>query len=269
MKAQMTFKRYELKYMLTRRQRDALMEAMRGHMAIDRFGHSTIRNLYFDTDNYRLVRRSLEKPLYKEKLRVRSYGKAGVDSPVFVELKKKYKGVVYKRRIASDAAHAEALLSGTCMPTTQIEREIAFTVSRYEGLEPACYIAYDRCAFFAEDDRDFRVTFDRNIRWRSERLSLAEDTDGEQLLEPGMSLMEVKCAGAMPLWFVRELSAMGLRKTSFSKYGTAWARSGAEVAALRTSLVPLRPAQPVYAPAPIPYPARIRTPRHAAQAHVA
>ena len=97
----------------------------------------------------------------------------------------------------------------------------------------------------------------------------AEDTDGEQLLEPGMSLMEVKCAGAMPLWFVRELSAMSLRKTSFSKYGTAWARSGAEVAALRTSLVPLRPSQPVYAPAPIPYPARIRTPRHAAQAHVA
>lgn len=269
MSNQFVFKRYEVKYLVTDGQRARIERAMAPYMIADEHGESTICNVYYDTPSHLLIRRSSEKPVYKEKVRVRSYGRLAEDGELFVELKKKYKGVVYKRRIASDAAHAEALLSGACMPASQIEREIAFTVSRYEGLEPACYIAYDRCAYFADGDRDFRVTFDRNIRWRAERLSLAEDTDGEQLLELGTSLMEVKCAGAMPLWFVRELSAMGLRKTSFSKYGTAWARSGAEVAVPRTSLVPLRPAQPVYAPAPIPYPARIRTPRHAAQAHVA
>ena len=99
---QMTFKRYELKYMLTRRQVALLKEAMRGHMEMDRFGHSAIRNIYLDTDNYRLIRRSIEKPLYKEKLRVRAYGKAGESDEVFVELKKKFESVVYKRRLTLD-----------------------------------------------------------------------------------------------------------------------------------------------------------------------
>ncbi|MCR4870572.1 MAG: polyphosphate polymerase domain-containing protein [Atopobiaceae bacterium] len=269
MSNQFVFKRYEVKYLVTDEQRARIERAMAPFMVADEHGESTICNVYYDTPSHLLVRRSCEKPVYKEKVRVRSYGRLSEGDEMFVELKKKYDGVVYKRRICADAAHAESLLSGTCMPVGQIEREIAFTAARYEGLEPACYIAYDRCAYFAEGDRDFRVTFDRNIRWRTERLSLSEDTDGEQLLEPGFSLMEVKCAGAMPLWLVRELSAMRLFKTSFSKYGTAWERSCVEVAVSRTGLVPLLPAQPAHAPAPIPYPARIRTPRHAAQAHVA
>ena len=94
------FKRYELKYLLTPAQRDAVLLGIAPYMQLDRYGHTTIRNIYFDTGDYRLIRRSIEKPAYKEKLRVRSYRLVGSDDTVFVELKKKYDGVVYKRRIA-------------------------------------------------------------------------------------------------------------------------------------------------------------------------
>ena len=263
MSNQFVFKRYEIKYLVTDEQRARIERAMAPFMVADEHGESTICNVYYDTPSHLLIRRSSEKPVYKEKVRVRSYGRLAEGGEMFVELKKKYDGVVYKRRILADATRANALLSGATEPADQIEREIAFAAKRYEGLVPACYIAYDRCAFFAADDRGFRVTFDRNIRWREDRLSLSEDTDGEQLLEPGTSLMEVKCAGAMPLWLVRELTAMRLFKTSFSKYGTAWARSGAIVTA--------SPA-PVRAPrraAVLPTPAFAHTQRRATHARVA
>ena len=263
MSNQFVFKRYEIKYLVTDEQRARIERAMAPYMVADEHGESTICNVYYDTPSHLLIRRSSEKPVYKEKVRVRSYGRLAEGGEMFVELKKKYDGVVYKRRILADAARANALLACTAEPADQIEREIAFAAKRYEGLVPACYIAYDRCAFFAADDRGFRVTFDRNIRWREDRLSLSEDTDGEQLLEPGTSLMEVKCAGAMPLWLVRELSAMRLFKTSFSKYGTAWVRSGAIVTA---SPAPAR--APRHA-AVLPTPAFAHTQRRTAHARVA
>jgi hypothetical protein len=260
---QLTFKRYEIKYLLTDEQRQRLAILMGRYMVPDEWGPSTVCNVYCDTPSRLLVRRSAEHPDYKEKVRIRSYGVQSPDASVFVELKKKYDGVVYKRRILADATRANALLSGAAEPADQIEREIAFAAKRYEGLVPACYITYDRCAFFAADDRGFRVTFDRNIRWREDRLSLSEDTDGEQLLEPGTSLMEVKCAGAMPLWLVGALTAMRLFKTSFSKYGTAWARSSAIVAALPA------PARAPRHAAVLPPPAFAHTQRRAAHARVA
>ena len=225
MKAQMTFKRYELKYMLTRRQRDALMEAMRGHMAIDRFGHSTIRNLYFDTDNYRLVRRSLEKPLYKEKLRVRSYGKAGVDSPVFVELKKKFESVVYKRRLALPHRQAmDALENDRPLPDdSQIGREIAAFRAFYgPTLKPAMFLSYEREAFYPTDGTDFRLTLDENILWRTDHLDLGTSVWGSPVIGPDQVLLELKTPGGIPLWMVRFLSGNKIRRVSFSKYGAAY-----------------------------------------------
>lgn len=64
------FKRYELKYMITKEQKEKLLKAMEPYMALDKYGRTTIRNIYFDTENYRLVRRSIERPAYKEKLRI-------------------------------------------------------------------------------------------------------------------------------------------------------------------------------------------------------
>lgn len=227
MDAQMTFKRYELKYMLTASQVLMLKQAMREHMEEDRFGHSMIRNLYLDTDSFRLIRQSIEKPLYKEKLRVRSYGPAREADGVFVELKKKFDSVVYKRRLTLPCGQAlEALKNGRPLPAIgQIAREIESFRGFYgPTLRPAMFLSYERDAFRANDGSEFRLTLDTNIRWRTNRLNLGSDCEGSTLLEPDQVLMELKTAGGMPLWMVHFLSEQGIRKVSYSKYGTAYAR---------------------------------------------
>ena len=225
MEAQTTFKRYEVKYMLTRGQRDYLMEAMRGHMALDRFGRHTIRNIYFDTDSFRLVRDSIEKPLYKEKLRVRSYQKADADSAVFVELKKKYDHVVYKRRlILPHRAAMDALEGSRPLPAdSQIAREIeAFRAFYGPSLRPAMLLCYEREAYAPTDGVDFRLTLDENIRWRTDAIDLSAPATGTPVLPPDNVLMELKSPGGYPLWMVRFLSENRIYKISFSKYGTAY-----------------------------------------------
>lgn len=225
MNAQMTFKRYELKYILTRRQVKLLREAILGHMELDRFGHSTIRNIYLDTDNFRLIRRSIEKPLYKEKLRVRAYGKAGDDDEVFVELKKKFESVVYKRRLVLPHRMAmDALENDRSLPAQgQIAREIAAFREFYgPTLKPAMFLSYEREAYFPTDGEDFRLTLDENILWRTDHIDLGASCWGTSLLGPDEVLMELKTPGGIPLWMVRFLSENAIRKVSFSKYGTAY-----------------------------------------------
>ena len=225
MDAQMTFKRYEVKYILNRRQRDLLIEAMEGHLALDQYGRHTIRNIYFDTDSYRLVRTSIEKPLYKEKLRVRSYQKATGDSTVFVELKKKFESVVYKRRLALPHRQAmDALESGAPLPTdSQIAREIeAFRAFYGPTLRPAMLLSYEREAYAPVDGTDFRLTLDENIRWRTQDIDLSGSSIGDMILPPDSVLMELKSPGGYPLWIVRFLSENRIYKTSFSKYGAGY-----------------------------------------------
>lgn len=218
------FQRKEIKFLLSPAQRRALERAMAAEMQADEYGESTICSLYYDTPDSRLIRRSLEKPDYKEKLRLRSYGRAGRDSTVYVELKKKVSGVVYKRRVAMTERQAEAYLNGRgpSPDRSQIGREIEWTLGYYQNLRPAMYLAYDRIAYFCPTDPQLRITFDRNIRWRTEDLRLTAAPAGEQLLAPGQSLLEVKTGAAMPLWLVRALQENGIRQTSFSKYGAAY-----------------------------------------------
>lgn len=224
MSYQNTFKRYELKYLLTGRQKEIIQEAMENYMKADDFGRSTICNIYFDTSDFLLIRRSMEKPVYKEKLRLRSYGRAKADGTVFVELKKKYKSVVYKRRVHTTEREAmEYLCKGKSLPErNQITEEIDYAFALYKDLQPAVYLSYEREAFYGKEDRELRITFDENILWRNENLSLCAEVYGEPILEPGYTLMEVKIAGAMPLWLVKLLSENHIYKTSFSKYGCAY-----------------------------------------------
>ena len=196
MAVQLNFKRYEIKYLLTNEQRDRLRILMDRYMVADEWGPSTVCNVYYDTPSRLLVRRSAEHPDYKEKVRIRSYGIRKSDEPVFLELKKKYDGVVYKRRCTISARRAEALLAGKGDPQTQIERELDFTCKRYGGLEPAFFIAYDREAFYAKDDHEFRMTFDRRVRARDHDLRLDAGDEAKQLLEDGLTLLEVKAGGA-------------------------------------------------------------------------
>ena len=224
MASPMVFQRYEIKYLLTREQKDAVLSAMVPHMEPDSFGRSTIRNLYYDTDNYRLVRRSLERPLYKEKLRVRSYCTAKPDDEVFIELKKKYNSVVYKRRTGIRENEAADYLAGRIPAPRrcQITDEIDYFRQFYGTLAPRVFLSYEREAFFEKGDGSFRVTFDENILWRTTDLSLEAGIYGENILKPGQTLMELKTAGSIPLWMVDILTGQKLQRTSFSKYGSAY-----------------------------------------------
>lgn len=220
---QMIFKRYEIKYMLSQEQYEAVIHKMSSYMRADIHGRSTNLSLYFDTPDFLLIRRSLDKPLYKEKLRIRSYGLAESDTTVFIELKKKFKGVVYKRRISMTEEDAmNYLLFDDKVLHNQIEAEIDYTKDRYQNLIPRVLLSYDREAYYAIDDHEFRVTFDQNILWRDQDVNLTSYIGGEPLLKPGQVLMEVKAGGAIPLWFVKILTEEKLYKTSFSKYGMAY-----------------------------------------------
>lgn len=175
------FKRHELKYLVSAEQREFIESEFARYMIPDEHGESTICNIYYDTPDFRLIRRSLEKPVYKEKLRLRSYGTASKDEKVFLELKKKYKGIVYKRRISLNCDEAQEILeNGERFPeNSQIAKEINYFLDFYGDIFPAVYLCYDRTAYFGADDPDLRITFDRNISWRTEDINLKVEPYGE------------------------------------------------------------------------------------------
>lgn len=221
---QTVFKRYELKFMLTPEQKEKILDAMEPYMALDTYGRTTIRNLYYDTDNFRLIRHSIEKPAYKEKLRIRSYRQVTPDCPVFVELKKKYQSIVYKRRLSLPEETALEWVDGKhpLEEKTQISEEIDYFLDYYQGLHPAVFLSYEREAYFSKDGSDFRVTFDDHVLCRQEELSLESDVWGTPVLPEEKVLMEIKCSGSIPLWMIQVMSEEQIYKTSFSKYGTAY-----------------------------------------------
>ena len=216
-------KRYEAKYLLDTSQQAHILAAMSSYMVEDKYSHDSIRNLYLDTPDYRLIRRSLERPVYKEKFRIRSYGRAAKDQQVYMELKKKYKSVVYKRRIAVRQDKALAFIRGLepC-PDCQIGSELAYALDFYKVLLPSVFLSYERDAYTSINDDGVRITFDYDIRYRQEDLTLDSEAWGKELLRPDQVLMEVKVADSFPLWLTSALSEQKLYKTSFSKYGLAY-----------------------------------------------
>lgn len=225
-KIQFCFKRYEKKYMLTPDQLAKMLAGINGHMRADEFGRYTICNIYYDTDDFQLIRASLEKPVYKEKLRMRSYGVPGSRDEVFVELKKKYDSVVYKRRTVMKAADAVSYIHDGAVlgREDQICREIDWFMRSYHP-KPKVFIAYDRTAFAGLDNPDLRLTFDTNLRWRDRDLDLRAGDYGEPLLVSGQTLMEIKIPGTTPVWLAHLLSEIGAFPTSFSKYGTCYTQN--------------------------------------------
>lgn len=220
---QKIFKRVETKYLLSTEQYKRVLASMQAHTRGDEYGKSTICNIYFDTPDYLLIRRSMEKPIYKEKLRLRSYGTADHGSNAFAEIKKKYDDVVYKRRISlTEQQGMELLCSRKPCDDSQITHEILYFLEHYKYLRPAVFISYEREAYYDRENSDFRITFDRNILWRDWDVDLTKGVYGNPILSGGQVLMEVKAAGAMPRWFVDILNENRLNKTSFSKYGRAY-----------------------------------------------
>lgn len=215
--------RYELKYLVSAQQRAFLEEKLKGHMRVDQYGETSIASLYYDTPDFRLIRTSIEKPDFKEKLRLRSYGPATETSPVFLEMKRKAYGVVYKRRVQTTVPLVAKFFDGTgdICAQGQINKEITYFRDLYQNLEPACLIIYDRTAYF-EPDGDLRLTMDRDPRYRMTDLDLRVSMDGVPLLPQGYSVLEIKVQQAMPLWLTAILSEAKIYKTTFSKFGAAY-----------------------------------------------
>ncbi len=223
--AQTNFKRYELKYILTVEQYKTLLSQLPSDIKLDIYGRHKISNVYFDTDDYRVIRHSLEKPKYKEKLRVRCYGEPSEDVTAFIELKKKFQGVVYKRRVFSEQGKVFAYLCDEedSLEQSQILSEIDYFKSCYGDLKPKVYLSYEREAFYSTLDENFRLTFDFNIATRNDDVSLYSSEKDMEVLSSDYVLLEVKTVLGLPSWFLEFLSENRIYKTSFSKYGTAYA----------------------------------------------
>ena len=214
-------KRYELKYYLNKDQLEYFMDKIKDYMKIDKFGLTSIASVYFDTPDYRLINKSIEKPKYKEKIRLRSYGLAKANSPTFLEIKRKCEGIVYKRRITLNEKSALNLITNKEVDKNdQISRELIAFIENYKQLEAKYLIIYDRIAYFQENS-DLRITIDMNPRYRTTKLNLHTSMDGNPLLEKGGAILEVKVQHSVPIWLTEILSKGKIYKTSFSKVGTA------------------------------------------------
>lgn len=224
------FNRKEIKYFLTANQVQKLIQILPQYMDCDSYNKDgkvyTIKNLYLDTNENLLIQKSIEKPVYKEKLRLRSYGTPLADDVVYLEIKKKFKSMVNKRRTPLLLSEAYEYINNHTIPentkiNVQVLREIDFMMERYK-LSPKVLISYDRLAYFGKQDSDFRLTLDTNIRTTRDCLKLEEDSSGELLLDKDVWLMEAKAFKAFPLWFVHFLSENKIYSVSFSKYGTEY-----------------------------------------------
>lgn len=221
-KMQCVFQRYEKKYVMTKTQYDGLLEKIAPYMELDAYGKHTICNIYYDTESYELIRTSIEKPSYKEKLRIRSYGVADKDSNVFLELKKKVNGIVYKRRVCMNYQDAMKYLESRYVPVkSQILKEIDWFLDWYHPTEKI-FIAYDRMAYIGKENENLRMTFDFAIRWRKEQVDLTAGDYGEEILKDDEVLMEIKIPMAMPVWMSDVLNELEIFPVSFSKYGVCY-----------------------------------------------
>lgn len=218
------FKRLEIKYIVDFNQVNQLLHNIKDYIVPDAYGRSRICNIYFDTPSFELIRKSIEKPLYKEKLRLRCYGVPNDQSNTFIEIKKKFKKVVYKRRTNMNYHDALDYICNGKKPliSTQITNEIDYFKKFYQDLQPAMIICYDREAFFGKQNSNLRITFDSNIKWRNTDLDLRNGDYGNKLLLDNQAIIEVKAIGSMPLWLTEQLDALKIYPGSYSKYGNAY-----------------------------------------------
>jgi len=233
------FKRKEMKYIMDAERYRHIVDFLQTYMNLDEYNkgnqHYTIANIYYDTHDNNIIRQSVAKPKYKEKLRLRAYGVPDMDSNTYLELKKKYRGIVYKRRVTLPLTDAYDFIRTGKIPETdnqryvnvQVLKELQYSIQFYKPI-PAVYLAYDRIAYFGKDSseggpgRDLRISFDFNVRTRRENTGLELGDHGEQLLEEGMYVMEVKSGNLLPRWLLDYFQEHGMRRNSLSKYGTEY-----------------------------------------------
>lgn len=213
------FQRVEEKYLLSYDEKKKFLSRISEYIKKDKFFISHIHNIYFDNDNNDLIINSLDKPIFKDKFRVRSYGDMSLNGDVFLETKVKYKGVVSKRRIKLSVEEFNSYINNKKIPSdSQVFKEINYYVDYYK-LKPMIYIAYDRESYKGIYDSNLRITFDNNLRSRRDNLMFKDNVEMKKYFDNDYYIMEIKAVMAMPLWLVRILSDMNIKPISFSKYG--------------------------------------------------
>lgn len=219
----MIFKRYEKKYRLKKEQAEALMSIINDRIVPDRYGRNTICSLYLDTPDFLLIRNSIDAEDYKEKLRVRSYGVPGTEKYLYFEIKKKFDGIVYKRRVTMTSDEVWSYIESAVPPMdSQIMREIDYAMRIYRHPKPSVCILCEREAFFASDDSNVRLTFDRDLRYRRDFPNKDNVSEGIRIIGDDECILEIKTAGAVPLWLAHALTECKIFPQSFSKYGNAY-----------------------------------------------
>jgi len=219
------FRRVEKKYIINKEQYEKLIPELKKYMNEDKYGKSTICNIYFDTNQYELIRHSITKPYYKEKVRLRSYNTPQNENwKVYLEIKRKVDSVVGKRRIEMTLADFNNYIEnpkGLENSNAQIKKELDYTFKLY-NLKPAMYISYERTAFYQKDNMDFRATFDSNVLARYYDLNLEDGSYGDLLMNPEYYILEIKTLGSIPMWFVKIINELEIKPGNFSKYGEAY-----------------------------------------------
>ncbi|MDD3171905.1 MAG: polyphosphate polymerase domain-containing protein [Bacilli bacterium] len=222
------FERYEKKFVITDEKKKKLLECCKDRLVNDKNGNSDgsykVYSLYFDDKYQNIIRTSTSKPLYKEKMRVRCYGRLPEKGDVvYLEIKKKYQNRGNKRRIKMtyqdclDYLNKKKRLAFDDYVSEQVIKEIDYYLKQ-NNVSPACFISSERIAYFDKDDETLRITFDRNIITRTVNPNLDSES-GENLIDDDTWVMEVKFNRAIPLWFVQILSNLEIYNQPFSKYG--------------------------------------------------
>lgn len=216
------FRRVEKKYVITKKQYLSLKDAITEKMVEDEHGKSTICNIYFDTEAYELIRHSITKPIFKDKVRLRSYNIPTKNSTIYLEIKRKYDGVVSKRRIETSLNQFYSYIEdNNNLEESQIKKELDYYFNYY-NLKETMFLSYERTAYYDRENRDFRITFDNNILARNYDLQIEKGNYGNSILDEDKYIMEVKTLGAMPMWFIKVLNEQKIYPCGFSKYGEAY-----------------------------------------------
>ena len=216
------FKRVEEKYLLSKEQYIELFNDINEYIEKDKYYETTICNIYFDNEDDELIYTSMDKPIYKHKVRLRSYGIPRIDDDVFLEIKFKFKNVVGKRRIKIKLKDFKNYLKiKKYSGNDQIMKEIDYLFNLYH-LRSSYFIAYDRKSYREKNNENLRITIDTNLRSRKENLSLECGDKGILYFAEEKYIMEIKTLGTMPLWLVKCLSDLGIYPVSFSKYGSIY-----------------------------------------------
>lgn len=221
-----SFLRNEKKYILSQENYDKINNKLKNFILPDKYPSNQLMTVYYDSDDYKLINKSIEKPLYKEKLRIRSYGPPLDNDKIFVELKRKFDGVVYKQRTKATYKDVLNNIYDCEFDDKQVGKEIKYLFGIYKDLKPKIFISCNRTYYIGKDNNDLRITFDDNLKYRLGDAYLNKNINDKLLTDK--KIMEIKVKGAFPLWLSRILNELKIYPTSYSKVGNAYLKEKEE-----------------------------------------